>query len=200
VNLEKEPIELRFGERISALLLDGVSRRKDLERIGQRVGRRSDGDLALLHGLEQRSLRLRWRPVDLVGQNEVGENRPLQEPKSPPHAIRIALRLRLLKDIGSGDVGWQEVGGELNAAEGKIERLRQRGHQQCLREPRHTDEQRVATRRERHEHRLDDILLPHDSLGDRAAQPLGGFCRLLEEGRIGACSGQVGGGGHGASF
>jgi hypothetical protein len=49
----------------------------------------------------------------------------------------------------------------------------------------------VATRRERHQHGLHDIFLAHDGLGDRAAQPLGGFGRPLEEGRIGGCGGQA---------
>ena len=40
VDLEKKSIELRLGQRIGPLLLDGVARREHLERIGQRVGRR----------------------------------------------------------------------------------------------------------------------------------------------------------------
>ena len=35
---------------------------------------RVDGDLALLHRLEQRGLRLGRRPVDLVGEDDVGEH------------------------------------------------------------------------------------------------------------------------------
>ena len=39
MDLEEEAIELRLGERVRPLLLDGVSRREDLERIGERVRR-----------------------------------------------------------------------------------------------------------------------------------------------------------------
>ena len=35
-----------------------------------------DRDLPLLHRLEQRRLRLRGRPVDLVGEQQVREDRP----------------------------------------------------------------------------------------------------------------------------
>jgi len=38
VDLEQEPIELRLGQRVGPLLLDRVSRREDLKRVGQRVG------------------------------------------------------------------------------------------------------------------------------------------------------------------
>ena len=37
------------------------------------------GHLPLLHGLEQRGLRLRRCPVDLVGEQQVGEHRALTE-------------------------------------------------------------------------------------------------------------------------
>ena len=41
----------------------------------------ADGDLLLLHRFEQRGLRLRRRAVDFVGQDDVGEDRPRQEPE-----------------------------------------------------------------------------------------------------------------------
>ena len=52
--LEQEPVELRLGQRVGALVLDGVLRRGDDERLGQRPRRAVDGDLPLLHRLEQR--------------------------------------------------------------------------------------------------------------------------------------------------
>ena len=42
---------------------------------GSASGHAVDGDLALLHRLEQRRLGLRRRPVDLVGEHDVGEQR-----------------------------------------------------------------------------------------------------------------------------
>ncbi len=46
------------------------------ERRGKRMGAAIDSDLALVHGLEQRRLRLGRSSIDLVGQKKIGENRP----------------------------------------------------------------------------------------------------------------------------
>ena len=50
---EQEAVELRFGQRIGALLLDRVLRGQHEERIGQQVPLAADGDLLLLHGFQQ---------------------------------------------------------------------------------------------------------------------------------------------------
>ena len=81
--LEHEAVELGLGQRIGALLLDRVLGGQHEERLGQRVGLPADGDLVLLHGLQQRGLGLGRGAVDLVGQHDVGEDRPLHEPERP---------------------------------------------------------------------------------------------------------------------
>ena len=75
-DVEHEAVELRFGQRIRAFELDRVLRREDEERLVELVGASLDRDAVLLHRLEQRGLRLRRRAVDLVGQDDVGEDRP----------------------------------------------------------------------------------------------------------------------------
>ena len=57
--LQQEPVELRLGQRVGALVLDRVLRRGDEERVGQRPGDAVGRDLALLHRLEQGRLGLR---------------------------------------------------------------------------------------------------------------------------------------------
>ena len=47
----------------------------------------------------------------------------------------------LVDDLGAGDVGGHQVGRELDALEGQVQRLRQRGDQQRLGQARHADEQ-----------------------------------------------------------
>ncbi len=74
-DVEHEAVLLRFGQRIGAFLLDGVLRGQHEERVGQLVPGAADGDLAFLHGFEQGGLRLGRRAVDLVGQDDVGEQR-----------------------------------------------------------------------------------------------------------------------------
>ena len=83
-DVEHEAIELRFGQRIGAFELDRVLRREHVERLFELVGAALDGDAVFLHRLEQRRLRLRRRAVDLVGQHDVGEDRPGREHHRAP--------------------------------------------------------------------------------------------------------------------
>ena len=76
-----EPVELAFGQRVGAVLFHRVLGGDHDVRRGQRVGRAFDGDLALLHRLEQRRLGPRRGAVDLVDQHHVGEHRPRHEPE-----------------------------------------------------------------------------------------------------------------------
>ena len=80
-DVEHEPVELGLGQRIRPFLLDRVLRGQHEERLGQRMPPAADRHLVLLHRLEQRRLRLRRRAVDLVGQDHVGEDRPLHKPE-----------------------------------------------------------------------------------------------------------------------
>ena len=77
--LQQEPVELRLGQAVGAGLLDRVLRRDHHERQPDVVGLAVDGDGPLLHDLEQRRLRLRARPVDLVGEHDVREHRSAVE-------------------------------------------------------------------------------------------------------------------------
>jgi len=52
IQQEEEPVQLRLGQRKSALELHRVLRRDDEKRIGQRVRRLVDGHLPFLHRLE----------------------------------------------------------------------------------------------------------------------------------------------------
>jgi hypothetical protein len=77
---------------------------RPLQGPGHAVGRH----LPLLHRLQQGGLGLGRGPVDLVGQQQVGEHRPRAE---------VEGAAALVKDRGAGDVGGHEVGRELDAAE-----------------------------------------------------------------------------------
>ena len=61
VDLHQEAVELRFGQRIGAFLLQRVLRRQHMERRRQVVARARDRDVMLLHRLQQRRLRARAR-------------------------------------------------------------------------------------------------------------------------------------------
>ena len=77
----QKAVDLRFGERIGARLLHRVLRGEHDERLREGARVALDGDLRLLHRLEQRALGLGRRAVDLVAQHDVGEDRPLAQLK-----------------------------------------------------------------------------------------------------------------------
>ncbi len=70
VDLHQEAVELRFGQRIGAFLLQRVLRREHMERRRQVVPRARDRDVMLLHRLQQRGLRARRGAVDFVGHQQ----------------------------------------------------------------------------------------------------------------------------------
>ena len=74
-DLEQEAVELGLGQGIGALHLERVLGREDEERRLEREALPGDRDLVLLHRLEQARLGLGRRAVDLVGEDEVGEDR-----------------------------------------------------------------------------------------------------------------------------
>jgi len=53
VDAEQEAVELRFGQRERAFVLDRVLRREHDERLRHLVGDAVNGDLALFHAFEQ---------------------------------------------------------------------------------------------------------------------------------------------------
>ncbi len=81
------------------------------ERLVKRKGFADHGHVVFLHRLEHRRLSFRWCPVDLVGQHDVREDRPVHELELPLAAGHV------LKNIRTGDVHRHQVGCELDPAE-----------------------------------------------------------------------------------
>jgi hypothetical protein len=156
-DLEQEAVELRLGQRVGAFLLDRVLRGEHHEGRRERVRLALDGDLLLLHHFEERGLRFRGRPIDLVGEQQVGEHRPA--------ARREGARARVVERV-PGDVGGHQVGGELDAREFPGEGARKRLHQQRLAQPRHALDQHVARGEQRGERLLEDFGLADQRTAD----------------------------------
>ncbi len=95
----------------------------DEERRGQDVCLVADGDLAFLHGLEQRALHLGCGAVDFVGQKQVREDRA---------EVRGEFIRPLIEHLRTEDVRRQKVDGKLHAAKLEINRLGDRLYQQSL--------------------------------------------------------------------
>ena len=108
LHVHQETVELRFRQWVGAFLLDGVLRGHDQKQRRQVVGAAAHRHLALGHGFEQRRLHLGRGTVDLVGQHQVVEDRPLLEHE--------AAGFRAV-DLGAGDVRREQIGGELDAME-----------------------------------------------------------------------------------
>ncbi len=155
-HLEHEAVELRLGQRIGALVLDRVLGGEHQERLLQRIGGAADGHLMLLHRLEQRGLHLGRRAVDLVGQDDLGEQRPLLDVES--------WRL-LVEDHRADHVGREQVGRELDPGERCVDDLRQGPHRQRLGQAGHALEQDVAAGEQPDQQPLDHGVLSHDPAG-----------------------------------
>ncbi len=118
----REAVPLRFRQRVGSLHLDRVLRRDHHERQLQRIGGAVHRDLAFLHAFQQRRLRLGRRPVDLVAEDDVGEDRP---------GLELELAQFLVEGADPGQVARQQVRRELNppdrAVDGPGQRLGQLG-------------------------------------------------------------------------
>ncbi len=154
--VQHEAVELRFGERIRAFLLNRVLRSEHKERRIERTGLPACGNVALLHGLKERRLRFGRGTVDLIRQNDVGEDGSLYE-------LKVTLPvLRLLNDVGSRNIAGHQVGRKLDAAKRQVQRARQRTHQQRFGESGHPYEQCVSACKEAGAHLCDDCVLSYD--------------------------------------
>ena len=105
---EQEAIQLGFGQRVGAFELQGVLRGDHQKFLRQGEGFPIDGDLPLLHGFQQRRLRFRPGPVDLIDQQQIGEHRP---------GLKLESRLAGIEDMQAGDVGRHQIRSALDAPE-----------------------------------------------------------------------------------
>ena len=174
-DIEHEPVELRLGQRIRALLFDRVLRREHEERKVEIVIASAGRHLVFLHRLQQRGLRLRRRPVDLVGEDDVAKDWPLDEAEGP-----LAGRHVLFDDVGAGDVRRHEVGRELDASELEVQDAGDRADEERLGEAGHADQQAVAAGEHRDQHLLDHVVLPDDDLVDLADEHVAGAAQLFD--------------------
>ena len=168
VQLEEEAVQLGLGQRVGALHLDRVLGRQHEERPRQLVDGGRDGDGLLLHRFEQGGLGLGRGAVDLVGQDQVGEDRPGLEGEV------AAAGGVLEQDVGAGDVGRHQVRGELDPAVLEVERVGQGPDQHRLAEARHALQQDVAAGQQGdHDAAYDGLLAddhPADFLLDQAGR------------------------------
>ena len=90
------------------------------KRLVQCISFGAGGDLQLLHGLQQRRLCLGRSAVDLIRQDDVGEDRSLDETE-----LAVFGRLVFVENFCAGDIRRHQVGRELYAAELEVEDFRE---------------------------------------------------------------------------
>ena len=170
-------------------MLERVLRRQHVERRGDVVAGAGDGDVMLLHRLQQRRLRARRGAVDLVGHQQLGEDRALHE------AERARFSRRVFQHFRADDVRGHEIGRELHALGVEAEHAAQRFDQQRLGKAGNADEQRVAAGEDGDERSLDDDVLAEDDRRRRLVRPLHPLGGRLQAGdNVGV---RVGEGAHG---
>lgn len=92
----QKTVELGFGQREGAFVIDGVLSRDDEEGRIQRVGFSVDRDAGFCHRFQQRGLRSRRGSVDFVGEQDLREHRAGTE---------FELRVLLVEDRCAGHIG-----------------------------------------------------------------------------------------------
>ena len=112
-DVQQEAVELRFGQRDRCRpARAGSAWPARRTAAGSGVGGAGIADRAFLHRLEQRGLGLGRGAVELVGEQQVGEDRALLELE-----VALAGAVVLFQHLGAEDVAGHQVRGELDAAE-----------------------------------------------------------------------------------
>ncbi len=166
--LEQEAVELGLRQRIRPFVLDGVLGRQDEERVRKHARLALEGDLLLLHRLEQGGLRFRWRAVDLIGEDDVREDRTL---------LDAELARGYLVHGRTDDVARHEIGCELDPLEGAPDEMGDGAREERLRGTGHSLDEEVTSEHERDESEAHRLVLAHDDAMHVAMECLGDLAR-----------------------
>ncbi len=93
-------------------------------------------------------------------------------------------RLVLLDHLGAGNVRWHEVGRELDAVVGEVERIGQRVNHQRFGQAGYTDQQAMAPGEDRDEQLLEHGMLPDDDFTHLGLQEIESFLEALHGSQI----------------
>ena len=154
MDAQHEPVQLRFRQRISAFLLDGILRGDDEEWRRERVGFAVHRHGKFLHGFEERGLGFRRRAVDFVGEQQIGENRAAMKNQRAALATFVSLQ-----NLRAGDVRRHEVGRELDAPEIPAKQIGERLHHHRFGEAGHPDHERMAAGEQARQQQANHLVL-----------------------------------------
>ena len=97
------------------------------------------------------------RPVDLVREKQVREDRPPDEPEFLLHRVAVHF-----EDLRAGDVGGHQVRSELDPLELHVQNLGDGPDHQRLRHAGHAHQQAVAAGQQHHQDLVQHFHLAHD--------------------------------------
>ena len=154
-NLHEKTIKLRLGQRIRSFELHRVLRGEHGEKAGKRMARSINRDLPLFHRFQQRRLGAGRGAVNLIDQQQIGEDRAAMQGKASRRHIEY---------VGAEYVGGHQIGGALHPLKLQLQQARHGFDGKRLRQPGHTFHQAVAGAEDDQQELVDDRLLPHDDL------------------------------------
>ena len=152
-------------------MFDRVLGGDDVEMTTQRVIRAVDRDRSLIHRLQQGGLGLGRRAVDLVRQQDVGEDRPLHEPECIGAEI---------EQIGAQDIARHQVRRELDTPEIERKSRGETAREEGLCRTRRPFQEHMATRKDGDQQLINNPVLAMDRLTDFRAQRLGALGELFK--------------------
>ena len=134
----------------------------------------ADGDVLLLHRFQQRRLGFRRRPIDLIGEDNIGEHRTALKLKD------FAPRSIVGEHIGAGDVRRHEIRRKLHPGKSQAQAFAEAAHHQGLAQPGHSFEQTMAAADQRNKNLLDQIFMADNDARHLRFQFVEGTLRALD--------------------
>src|SRR5258707_10422091 len=148
-------------------MLYGILRCDHKKRSRQFVRMSVHSDLTFVHRLKQCGLRFRRGAIDLIGEQNIGEDRSALE-------LELLLQRRIYRD--SQHVGRKHVTGELHALKGAIDGAGESLSQRGLADSGNAFDQKMAAGENADQRQANHIVLAADYAAQRLFQ-IGGFVR-----------------------
>ncbi len=168
----QESIQLAFRQRVRSVMLQRILGGDDEKGARERVGLAVDADRSIAHGLEQRRLRPRIGPIDLVGEYEL-----CKEGTGMKDESRVRTRRGRFGNLEPREVSREQVVGELNPFELGTEGAREGASERGLPDAGDVLEQDMPSRDQALDGAMDDRGLAVDD-------PFDLFAPIRDPGRV----------------
>ena len=158
----QKPVQLRLRQWIGTVIVLRILGRDNEERLRQDMPLAVDSHHRFGHALKQARLGSRRRPVDLVGENDIAENRAGNKPE---------LLEFFIENVRSGNIARQHIRRELNPAVGRLNRLGKRLYENAFSHSRSILQQEMPVRHQADDHVADDVGFAFEDDADVLAKP-----------------------------